>query len=546
MTSILYFDRRKLLGTSGLLIPALLPAFHTHAAQTSSDVVETAEGRLVGVRSSGISVFKGVPYAGSVSGQQRFKAAPPLTSWTGIRDASRLGPPSIQPPNQTSGIDEPTMAEDCLFLNVWTPATDGRKRPVMVYQHGGGFVTGSAGARMQDGSNLARDHDVVVVAANHRLGIMGYLYLGGLLGPEYAGNQGLTDLVAALSWVKRNIAAFGGDPDNVMIFGESGGGGKTACLYTMPAAASYFNKASIESPVGPGHLTPDHATQLAREAMRRLDISDPRQLLTMPASLLLQAQMGANTLAPGTLPPPGTPAGERPISFGPIVDGDYLPAEPFADTVPAMSRAKPLIVGGCKDETVFFNRLDRSAFQLDEARLKARLSPTLGSRTDAWIETFKHSRPAASPSQLFFAITTARPWRAHALHIAEAKAAQHAAPVYSYILDYRSPQFVEGTDYPQGSPHASDIAMKFDTANLRGEQSPARLRTARTMSEMWATFARDGVPGALGQPSWPAFTIKERATMIISDTCRIEMDPEGIERRFWQSENGADQFPLNR
>jgi para-nitrobenzyl esterase len=233
------------------------------------------------------------------------------------------------------GPGRPAPSEDCLFLNLWTPALDGKPRPVMVYQHGGGFVVGSGSAPWQDGARLSRENDVVVVESNHRLGIMGYLYLGQLLGTDYPGNQGLLDLVMVLRWVKENIAAFGGDPNNVTIFGESGGGGKVASLYAMPSAAPYFHKASIESPIGPGHMSPEAATAVTREIMKRLDVSDAKALLSVPASALLKAQMGtANSSQPGTVVP-GEPAPSQPgIMFWPLVDGHILPEEPFARTAP--------------------------------------------------------------------------------------------------------------------------------------------------------------------------------------------------------------------
>jgi para-nitrobenzyl esterase len=197
--------------------------------------VEISHGKIRGVREEGVNIFKGIPYAGSVSGDRRFRRPAELQPWAGVRDATHFGAPSIQPPRP----NEPEPAEDCLFLNIWTPANDGGKRPVMFYNHGGGFVIGSGGKWSQDGANLARSFDVVVVQTNHRLGLLGYLYLDDLAGADYAGsgNQGLLDIVAGLKWVHANIAVFGGDPDNVMIFGESGGGAKTSCLYAMPEAA---------------------------------------------------------------------------------------------------------------------------------------------------------------------------------------------------------------------------------------------------------------------------------------------------------------------
>ena len=209
-------------------------------------------GSIRGRRDGNMVAFKGIPYAGPVSGANRFKAAPPVQPWTRVRDALHLAPPSCQPGKSYFGVNEPSPEENCLFLNVWMPAEKGRKRPVMFFNHGGGFSTGSGGSVDHDGGNLARKHDVVVVETNHRLGLLGFLFLGELGGDEYAtsGNQGLLDMRDGLKWVHTNIEAFGGDPDNVMIFGESGGGSKTSCLYAMPSAANYFHKAAMES--GPG------------------------------------------------------------------------------------------------------------------------------------------------------------------------------------------------------------------------------------------------------------------------------------------------------
>lgn len=529
-------DRRRLIQSAGLAVPALAFPAILRGAMPDAPVATCAQGRLKGVVENGVLVFKGVPYAGQVSGPgRRFLAPPPPESWTGIRDASQLGPAALQ-----AGPFQMTQSEDCLVLNVWTPALDGRKRPVLVYQHGGGFVIGSGGAPWQDGGTLARKHDVVVVQSNHRLGLMGYLYLGQLLDSRYQGNQGLQDLVAALAWVNTNIAAFGGDPGNVTIFGESGGGGKTSALYAMPSAAPYFHKASIESAIGPGAATADDATAVTREVMRRMGISDPRQLLTAPAAEIIKAQMGnAPFLPPGTVAAQETPGALREIMVWPFVDGTILPEEPFAAAAPAVSASKPLIVGSCRDETVFFYQGDPSVFSLDQQGLRARLLPRLGERTDAWIDAFRSARPRATPSQLFIAITTAKPWRANAVHLAQRKAAQGKAPVYSYILDYRSPEMVRGTSFPEGSPHASDIAMKFDTAVNFGPKHPARLKTASNMGEMWATFARTGKPGAKGEVPWKPYTLRRRETMIIDARCRMENDPERLERRFFSNEPGA-------
>src|SRR3984957_19056937 len=273
--------------------------------------VKTAYGRVRGLKGDRLATFKGLPYAGPVSAANRFKSAPRLQPWTGVRDALTLGAPSMQPGQRRN---EPPQDENCLFLNVWTPAADARKRPVMFYSHGGGFTTGSGGAAYQDGSNLARTWDVVVVATNHRLGLMGYLYLGGLGGEEYAtsGNQGLEDIRDGLKWVHDNIERFGGDLNNVMIFGESGGGAKTSCLYAMPSAEPYFNKASIES--GPGirlrSMDAANETTLAVLKQLGLDKSQWRQILDVPVDKLVEVQA---TL--GQAPP--TPSVASPQTTGP-------------------------------------------------------------------------------------------------------------------------------------------------------------------------------------------------------------------------------------
>jgi para-nitrobenzyl esterase len=491
-----------------------------------------------------VQVFRGIPYAGDVaSPERRFKAPPPPPSWTGVRDATRYGAPSIQPTGGPA-MSEPAPAENCLFLNVWTPAADVGRRPVMFYCHGGGFTVGSGGRIYQNGANLAREQNVVVVESNHRLGLFGYLYLGDLLGAEYQGNQGLLDLVAALSWVSGNIASFGGDPHNVMVFGESGGGGKATCLYAMPSADKYFHKASIESPIGPTNFQPAEATEVAREAMRAFGLSDPRKLLEVPADQFLQFQTGgADQSRPGARDG-GKPPRNRDQKFWPIIDGKILPGLPFDKQAPKISANKPLIIGGCRDEAVFFNLGNPAVFKLDAAGLHNRLEPMLADRTQAWIDTFSRSRPGATPSELFMAITTATPWRAHAVHIAEIKASQHAAPAFSYILDYRSSAKVPGTDYPIGSPHASDIPTKFDNVDPSapagggpfGDNSPERKKAAVNMSAMWAEFARTGVPAAPGQPQWKPYTIENRETMLIDAECRLVQDPEGDERRFWEGE----------
>jgi para-nitrobenzyl esterase len=317
----------------------------------------------------------------------------------------------------------------------------------MFYNHGGGFVIGSGSTWYQDGGNLARQYDVVVVASNHRLGLLGYLFLADLAGEEYAtsGNQGILDIAAALKWVNQNIEAFGGDPHNVMVFGESGGGAKTSCIYALPTAKDYFNKASIES--GPGvHMSPrDIATETTRMVLAELGLSEKevRKLTGVPAEKLVEVQAAVGQKRPGGLTLSGGRQGmvtSRPGGFGPVVDGNYLAHDPFYPTAPAVSRDKPLMVGTNKDEMAFFyfQRKDTEAFTLTEDGLKTRLDQELGPNATKALATYRKSMPGASPADLYIAITTARAMWLGSIEIAEKKYEQKAAPVYMYMFTHES------------------------------------------------------------------------------------------------------------
>ena len=543
------FDRRRLLvaGAGLSAAPALIGAT---ALQPEAVIVETAEGRLRGLRSNGVEIFRGAPYGASVAGSARFKPARPAAPWTGVRDATTLGAPSLQHPNTVYGVNEPAPAEDCLVLNIWKPAGGGRRRPVMFYSHGGGFTTGSSGSTAQDGSQLARDHDVVVVATNHRLGLLGYLYLGGLGGEAYAGsgNQGLSDIVLALRWVARNITAFGGDPDNVMMFGESGGGAKTACLYAIPSVAPLFAKAAIQSGPAVRIGTPEAADQTARMLLDELGLAptDWKRLLDVPAPRLLQVQDALAKRATG-----GGNGGWRGIEavgpgfYGPLVDGALLPHHPFDPAAPPTARDKPLIVGWLDNEAAFFawQSKDTAAFSLDTAGLKARVTAGFGARANEIIATYRASRPGASDTDIYLAIESERSMGSGSIVTAERKAVQGGAPVYYYNLAYRSNMKAPGTDYELGAMHASDIPLVFNTVGptttLAGSRLD-RIQAARNTSAFWASFARDSRPSAPGQPAWPAYELKHRETMVIDVNCSVVADRHGAERRLWEAHERPD------
>lgn len=507
---------------------------------------ETVYGKIKGVRFDGVNVFKGVPYGGRISGDRRFRRPAPLEPWAGVRDALELGAPAIQNPRR----GEPDPAEDCLFLNVWTPANDGKKRPVMFYSHGGGFVGGSGGAGGQDGANLARNFDVVVVETNHRLGLLGFLYLDELAGSDYAGsgNMGIADIATGLKWVNDNIAQFGGDPDNVMIFGESGGGAKTSCLYAMPEAAPFFNKASIESGPGVRMMTTDMAAQTTEMILKELNIS-PRnwkKILDVPAADLLAVQAKI----------PFTPPFQRkkggitePFAggLGPVVDGVVLPNHPFDPTAPEISKNKPLITGWNEDEYTFFawERHDADSFKIGFDELPAKLEPQFGSDTPKIIEAYRTARPHASAPDIYVAVNSITLMGLGSIEIAEKKAKQNGAPVYLYNFGYKSNMKIPGTDYEMGTPHAMDITFKFnnEVPPKEGEgprwsfagNKPDRYVASHKMAELWSTFARTGKPAAKDVPEWPAYNLKDRPTMRIDTNCEVINDRFKIELDMWRS-----------
>lgn len=507
---------------------------------------ETAYGKVRGVRTNGVNVFKGIPYAGKVSGERRFRRPAPLKSWTGIREALQFGPPAMQPPRQ----NEPDPAEDCLFLNIWTPANDGKKRPVMFYSHGGGFVIGSGASSWQNGANLARYFDVVVVQTNHRLGLLGFLYLDELAGPDYAGsgNMGTLDITADLKWVNENIGEFGGDPDNVMIFGESGGGAKTSCLYAMPEAAPYFNKASIESGPGVRMTLPDAAAATTALVLKELNIAPKnwQKLLEIPAADLLAVQSKIPNVPP-SLGRRKKGSSDLPTGFGPVVDGKVLPRHPFDPKAPKISRNKPLMVGWNEDEYTFFawQSRDTSFTEIDFDGLRAKLEPQYGADTPTIIETYRKANPEASAPEIFIAVASINMMGLGSVVIAERKAKQGGAPVYLYNFGYKSEVKIPGSDFALGTPHAMDITFKFNNevppekggqeSSFFGGSRPDRYKASHQMAELWTTFARTGKPAAEGVPAWPAYTRKTKATMRIDTECEVIEDRFSEELKMWKS-----------
>jgi para-nitrobenzyl esterase len=548
-----FVTRMSLATAATVVLPKFLYSFQYQKAEEYL-IAEISQGKIRGIRTGGVNIFKGIPYAGRISGDRRFRRPAPLESWKGIRDAISLGTPAVQSPKTVYGINEPQPGEDCLFLNVWTPANDNKKRPVMFYNHGGGFSTGSGGSAGQDGANLARYFDVVVVETNHRLNIFGYLYLGDVAGEDYktSGNNGMLDIVDGLKWVNQNIAEFGGDPDNVMICGESGGGAKTSCLYAMPSAAKYFNKASIES--GPGvMMTPvETAIETTNLLLKELNISrgDWRKLLELPADQLFEIQPQLMRAAAAITSASTNSSQPRGIGasgiggFSPVVDGIVLPGHPFSPVAPAISLNKPLMIGWNEDEYTFFASTsgDVSGYQLqDFDALHKKIESKFGENTGRIIETYRTSRPDACPSAIYNEIMSVTFMGLGSIEIAEKKVQQTGAPVYLYNFGYKSGLKVPGTDFPMGTAHAMDIGFKFNNVRpempgqyLAGERQE-RFKASLNFAGLWTSFARTGKPGVKDQPEWPAYDLSKRPTYRIDSECEVINDRNKSERELWTS-----------
>jgi para-nitrobenzyl esterase len=505
-------------------------------AQTAP-VAETRTGKVRGTIRDGISIFKGIPYGASTAGANRFRKPQLPRAWSGVRDALAYPNMAAQPPAPIRGLfaswtDPTTIDEDCLGLNVWTPAVgDGGKRPVMVWFHGGDFASLSGSRSVFDGTRLAKRGDVVLVTVNHRLNAFGFLYLGQLL-PEYAdgANAGMLDLVAALEWVRDNIAAFGGDPANVTIFGQSGGGGKVATMMAMPAAKGLFHRAIIQSGTYArnAHLeamSADTATKHAHTLLAALDLkpADARKLLELPMETLIAATVK-------------TAQGKERTVWRPVADGKNLPAGPSFPSAPEVSAGVPLMIGSTATEMSMLMGTPRpEMFDLDEEGMRQQLSRWFGpDKLDEVIATFRSKSPNATPGRLYFDISTAVVFRRGAWRHADMKAAQGIgersdavlrtpmAPVYLYEIDWVTP--VDGGKW--GSPHSMEHPFVFDnvalSASMVGTSLAEPQKLADQISPTWIAFARTGNPNNPAIPHWPAYTVGERATMVFDTQSKAE------------------------
>jgi para-nitrobenzyl esterase len=526
------------------------------AAARASPEVKTSGGTVAGSARGNVLYFLGIPYGASTAGDARFMPPRAPLPWPGVRGAkaygdscpqvplglspfARKGAADQAPPAPTAMQKElgmlftrpnpqPQQSEDCLVVNVWTPATDSAKRPVMVWLHGGGFAVGSASNPAYDGARLAARENVVVVSINHRLNVFGYLYLGEIAGDAFAqsGNVGMLDVVAALRWVRDNIGGFGGDAGNVTLFGESGGAGKVSVMCAMPAAKGLFHKAIMQS--GPCLQIADKArgTAIAHQLLKDLGLSANQvsQLQSVDALKLAAAADAAEVkVVPRVL-------GFGPMGLVPLVDGAVLPHHPFDTAASPESAAVPFMVGSTKDEAVLFAGPFPQWGQFTEADIVDFLRPVAGARAQQAVHLYKRLHPTDSLSYLLVNTITDFWMRQAANRVAELKVMQKAAPAFVYVLEWQINSDLR-------APHGTDVALAFDNVNASPiiAAAPDAQQVSDQMSAAWAAFARTGNPGNAKIPHWPAYSLRTRANMLFNVHSRVVDDYGKEAREFWES-----------
>ena len=505
-------------------------------------VAKTQYGRVRGYVSGGVYTFKGVPYGQDTGSGNRWLPAKPPIPWADEYPALVYGANCPQTLHSFKSVemsflydwDDGWMSEDMLKLNIWTPSLTGT-RPVMVYFHGGGFSFGSAyELPSHEGAQMARNHDVVQISVNHRLNVLGFMDLSEIGGSAYdeSVNVGMTDLVASLRWIRENVANFGGDPDKVMIYGQSGGGSKVTCLLGMPSAAGLMHTAAVQSGGGGNSPSGDQSKELSRQVMKELGLS-PNDLASLQKTEWSRLFAAGNAAVAKINPPlrgatgiGAAPATAPRVGWGPTVDGRTVTVRSFFDTAPDVSKSVPLMIGSVSEEGMQYH------LQPTETEWRDTLSKQYGAdKASALIAAMKKAHPEKSIRTLSYGVQGLGV-RNNVQRMVKLKHDQAGAPVYQYWFTWQSPQL----DGQCGAWHTAELAFCFGNTK-RCEQgtgnTPQAQALAKTMSTAWANFARTGNPGQPGL-AWAPSDATRCQTMIFDDHCRMEDDPDGDVRRILQ------------
>jgi para-nitrobenzyl esterase len=494
-------------------------------------VVSTTHGNIEGVQAAGHQVFRGIPYAAPPVASARFQAPRSPAPWAGIRDASQYGASAPQPPSALPGMAAGAQDEDCLYLNVYTPAADAARQPVMVWIHGGGFTGGSGSQALYEGERLAARGEIVLVTINYRLGILGYLHLAdhadALEGA--VSNAGQLDQIAALEWVRDNIEAFGGDPNQVTIFGESAGGMAVTTLMTMPGARGLFRRVIAQSGAAQATHTRESASRITETVLSELAVSaDNLERLRLVSS---EEILAAQTRAGQRL------AGGRFLPFAPVSETESLPEAPIDVIRQGGAATVELIVGANRDEWKLFSVMNPAHFELDDASLSkvvaSRLQFVDGADPDHMIEAYRSTRPEAAPWDLLDAIETDHRFRVPAIRLAQAQSV-HQESTYSYQFNWLSP----ARRGRLGACHALELPFVFGTFEAPTMDRFAGTRPdvdglSQSMMDAWVSFGRSGDPNGGSVQGWERYRDARRDTMIFDRECSLANDPDAFEIAAW-------------
>lgn len=522
-------DRRSFLGTSGLTAASLALGVLTPAAwaqemrlATVGGTARTQYGRVRGLLKDGIHQFYSVPYGAPTGGENRWMPPRPPAAWSGVNDhfeikyAAVNEPGAVEPAPVVTALNRQSpKSEDCLTVNVYTPGLDNRQRPVMVWMHGGGFRTGSGNYLLYDGSNLAKKEDVVVVAVNHRLNIYGYLHLADLGGEEWAQstNVGLQDLAATLQWVQENIENFGGDPDRVTIFGQSGGGGKTTSVMAMPSAEGLFHRCIAQSGSAFRGQSASQATEQAERFIAKLGIrSNQLNRLHELDTQQIQDAYYSEPSMPG-------------FGSGPVIDGNVLPRNQWIPTAPSYSANVPLMVGSTETEDGWVGPPPYEMAEDDMLeQFTNRIANGDAARGRELVALYQRTYADRRNRMLWLTADSDNTRRYSAQQLSRLKHEQDAAPAYLYFFDWWSPVHNDR----MGAYHTLDIPFVFYNMDIGASMTGAlqsRYELGHVMSAAWAAFARTGNPNHADMPNWPEFNPDDYPTMMFGESVRVQNDP---------------------